>query len=148
MGELFEPQGVMSQREACLSVFRDMQPGEWIQAEDLVYRVQALTQVQAEPLSVIGAAWAARNTLDTLREIGMDAVYGGYRRRTPDRQVDAVFGRVRRVRNAARRLVHVSRAALANPEVAGPDRQRVEKVLEIQQKQAELTARRAQRYAP
>lgn len=146
--EPFQAQGAMSQRDACLIVFRAMEVGEWIEAAELVHRVRELIEYDGSAESIHGAAWSARENLAASAEVGVEAHLGGYKRLTADGQVQAATKRLRRARRGIKRTVRWAGAALANPEVTGPDRLRMERIRSIHVAQSQLEERRALRRRP
>ncbi len=149
MGDVFAPRGAMSARDACRQVFEGLKVGEWIEVGDLAHRVAELTEVSDWSIdSVRSAAWAANEAL-TADEIAATEWYmGGYRRLDTEGQLAAARKRQERLRKAHRRTVSWASAALANPEVTGPDRHQMTILAQVQIRQKELEERRAARPGP
>lgn len=148
MTDPFAPAGDVSIRVAVLSVFREMQPGDWVARDELVHRVEEQTGLPALETTVRSAAWKAREELAKKREASIEFQHGGYKRLTADGQVDAALRRRDRVKRAVKRTVNWAGAALANPEVTGPARQQMQQLQWIQLRQTELEERRASKRRP
>lgn len=144
----FEPVGNMSRREACLEVFRAMKPGDWMGIEELLDKVEESTGETIPEQALRHAAWTAREELAKKSEVGVEAYKGGYKRLLADGQVAAAEKRLKRVRRGVRRTVRWAGAALANPEVVGPDRLRLERIRSVSVAQKELDERRAEKRRP
>lgn len=146
--EPFRPLGEISQRHACLTVFRSMQPGDWISLEDLEGQVEELTGAPALTASLRGAAYLAREDLAKSGEVGVEWYMGGFKRLTAQGQVEAATKRQRKVVRQFGRMVNWTKAALANPEVRGPDRHRLQQQHDQEIKAKDLAERRAGKHRP
>lgn len=144
----FEPRGLVSQHDACLQVFRGMQPGDWIQVDDLAHRVAEITAVPCLPQSLQSAAWKAQESLAKNGEQAVAWHLGGYKCLRPDEQVAVVLRKEERTRRARRRTLTWATAAVANPDLEPAERHRMQQVQVSMQAQADLDSRRGQRRRP
>lgn len=146
--EPFRPLGEISQRHACLTVFRTMQPGDWISLEDLADQVEELTGNSVSTASLKGATWAAREDLAKAGEVGVEWYLGGFKRLTAQGQVEAATKRQRKVVRQFGRMVNWTKAALANPEVQGPERWALQQQQDQEIRAKDLAERRAGKHRP
>ena len=145
----FEPKGSISLREACLVVFREMQPGQWVSYADLQHAIGELAEVGPVDLqSAQGAAWRARETLALHGEVGVEPHMGGYKKLEPQGQYEAAVKRARKTGRAARRTMRWNAAARANPELPAPERAALEEMHRVGVAQRELESRREKRQRP
>jgi hypothetical protein len=144
----FEALGEMSQREACLQVFRALSVGVWISEQDLHARVEELTGTECEKASVKGAAYAAREVMAAGHEPTVDWYMKGYKRLDTSEQVSAVRKRLRRAKRSVGRVVNWSGAALANPELPAPERHAMHQLHMMKLRSDDLEQQRASKQRP
>lgn len=142
------PHGVISRRDACLQIFRSMQPNDWVSTQELTLRVIELTNAEVEWEVLHPAAWQAEQTLAKEREIGVAYVNGGYKRLLPQEQVSVTERRLVKTRRALRRTVHHAAAAAANPALDHDSRNRMMNIQLMGVAQKNLEARRAKKRRP
>lgn len=144
----FEVQGEMSQVDACLAVFRDLAPGDWVSRHDLHAQVKELTGTNISFESLQGAAWSAGERLPRNGELGVDWYMGGYKRHDAVALAQAAEVRLDRAIKDLSRLGTRTHAALRQPDLPAPYRNRMEQLQVNHLRQVALSERRKNRHRP
>lgn len=144
----FEIQGEMSQVAACLEVFRALEPGGWVSLHDLHAQVRDLTKTPISFDSLKGAAWHAGERLPRNHELGIDWYMGGYKRHDSVALAHAAETRLDRAIKDLIRLGTRTKAALSQPDLPAPYRNRMEQLQVNSLRQAALSERRKNRFRP
>lgn len=145
---MFEKRGAVTQVAATLAVFRSLEPGDWVSVQDLRARVEELTETDVSPEAVQSAAWRAGEILVREGGLGVDWHMGGYRRQDPRSLAEATEVRLDRAVADLRRMDVRAVAALSQPDLPAPWRNRLEQLRGNGLRQAALSARRRGKRRP